>query len=91
MLNCNNLECSVCEKNSSWDGYIDNLIAQTKDANGVAHCDKACIIGLDDGGCWTSREHPSAVKLLGNVGMEAQNIAQCFKTKDFTPFMINMV
>ena len=72
----------------SWDSYIDNLIAQTRDANGVVHCDKACIIGLDDGGCWTSRGHPNAVKLCHN---EATHIARCFKTKDFTPFMSTTV
>ena len=72
----------------SWDSYIDNLIEQTKDANGIAHCDKACIIGLNDGAYWTSTNHPNAVKLQGR---EAQNIARCFKTKDFTSFMINQV
>ena len=72
----------------SWDSYIDNLITQTRDANGIAHCDKACIIGLDDGGCWTSTNHPNAVKLQG---IEAPNIAWCFKTKDFTLFMTSMV
>ena len=72
----------------SWDDYINNLIAQTKDANGVAHCDRACIIGLNDGGCWTTMGHPNALQICGS---EAQNIAKCFKTKDFTAFMVNMV
>lgn len=71
----------------SWDSYIDNLIAQTKDVHGVTHCDKACIIGLD-GNPWTTTGHPNAVKLQHG---EAQNIAHCFKTKDFTSFMANMV
>ena len=62
----------------SWDSYIDNLIAQTKDTNGVAHCDKACIIGMD-GSCWTSCNHPNAVKLQGR---EVTDIAKCFKAKD---------
>ena len=44
----------------SWDSYIDNLIAQTKDASGGTHCDKACIIGLD-GAPWTSAGHASAL------------------------------
>ena len=30
----------------SWDSYIDNLIAQSKDASGMAHVDKACISEL---------------------------------------------
>ena len=71
----------------SWDSYIDNLIAQTRDTNGVAHCDKACIIGMN-GSIWTTLGHPNAVKLQGS---ESLNIARCFKTKDFTPFMANMV
>ena len=39
---------------SAWDSYIDNLIEQSKDESGQAHIDKACIIGLDGGGKWTS-------------------------------------
>jgi len=39
----------------SWDSYLDNLVAQTKDASGSAHCDKACIIGLDGGAPWTTQ------------------------------------
>ena len=70
----------------SWDSYIDNLIAQTKDTYGVAHCDKACIIGLDGGGPWTSCTHPNALKLQGQEG---PNIAKCFKSKDFTMFQSN--
>ena len=41
----------------SWDSYIDNLIAQSKDTNGTAHLDKACIIGLDGGASWTTAGH----------------------------------
>jgi profilin len=67
----------------SWDSYIDNLIAQTKDASGNFHCDKACIIGLDGGAPWTSAGHANAFKLSGN---EAPNIARCFKNKDFSSF-----
>ena len=46
----------------SWDSYIDNLVAQTKDAAGTAHCDKACIIGLD-GGAWTTAGHANAFQV----------------------------
>ena len=49
----------------SWDSYIDNLIAQTKDASGSAHCDRACIIGLD-GSAWTTAGHASALKVSIN-------------------------
>jgi len=44
----------------SWDSYIDNLIAQTKDASGSEHCDKACIIGIDGGAAWTTAGHGNA-------------------------------
>lgn len=47
----------------SWDGYIDNLIAQTKDSSGTVHADKACIIGLDGGASWTTASHGSALKV----------------------------
>lgn len=55
----------------SWDSYIDNLIAQSKDATGATHVDKACIIGLDGGAKWTSDGHASALKVrvwLGECG-----------------------
>ena len=45
----------------SWDGYIDNLVGQSKDASGSAHCDKAAIIGLD-GSKWTSDGHAKVRK-----------------------------
>jgi len=67
----------------SWDSYIDNLIAQTKDSSGAAHCDRACIIGLDGGAPWTTAGHANALKLQGSEG---QNIALCFKSQDFTSF-----
>jgi profilin len=68
----------------SWDSYIDNLVSQTKDSNGVAHSDKACIIGLDGGAPWTTNGHAMALPLQGN---EAQTIASAFKSKDFSTFM----
>ena len=51
----------------SWDSYIDNLIAQTKDASGKAHCDKACIIGLDGGAPWTTSNHPNALQVIPQI------------------------
>lgn len=68
----------------SWDSYIDNLIAQSKDSSGHAHADKACIIGLDGGAKWTTDQHPCAFKLEPH---EAADIANCFKKNDFTRFM----
>ncbi|EDO34163.1 predicted protein [Nematostella vectensis] len=68
----------------SWDSYIDNLLAQAKDATGNCHADKACIIGLDGGAPWTSAGHACAVKLQPE---ECTKIANCFKNKDFTSFM----
>ncbi|XP_046855701.1 profilin-like [Xenia sp. Carnegie-2017] len=67
----------------SWDSYIDNLIAQTKDASGTAHADKACIIGLAGGAAWTTAGHANALKLQGSEGA---NIAKAFKAGDFTSF-----
>ncbi|XP_033748924.1 profilin-like [Pecten maximus] len=72
----------------SWDPYIDNLVAQSKDATGTAHADKACIIGIDGGASWTSEGHGCALKLQGTEGAD---IARCFKSKDFSPFMSNGV
>ncbi|XP_020621626.1 profilin isoform X2 [Orbicella faveolata] len=72
----------------SWDSYIDNLIAQTKDASGETHCDRACIIGLDGGAAWTTAGHANALKLQDPEG---PNIAKCFKSKDFTAFMASGV
>ena len=47
----------------SWDSYIDNLIAQTKDSSGATHSDRACIIGLDGGAPWTTAGHPNALQV----------------------------
>nr|Q9U0E6.1 RecName: Full=Profilin [Suberites domuncula]CAB65408.1 profilin [Suberites domuncula] len=68
----------------SWDSYLDNLVAQSKDASGTAHVDRCCIIGLDGGAAWTTAGHACALKLQGQEG---PNIAKCFKSKDFTAFM----
>ena len=68
----------------SWDSYLDNLVAQSKDATGATHIDKCCIIGLDGGAKWTTDAHPLAFKLDPN---ECANIAKCFKAKDFSVFM----
>jgi len=55
--------CLVWKDNMSWDSYIDNLVAQSKDGGGQTHVDKACIIGIDGGAQWTSNDHPSALKV----------------------------
>lgn len=70
----------------SWDAFIDNLIAQSRDARGFEHMDKACIIGLDGGAKWTTNSHQNALKLSSN---EANTIAKAFKSKDFTQFMVD--
>ncbi len=72
----------------SWDSYIDNLIAQTKDTAGREHVDKACIIGLDGGAGWTTTGPANALKLSP---LEGGKIAKCFKSKDFTPFQVDGV
>ena len=70
----------------SWDGYIDTLIGQSVDGSGTAHCDSACIIGLDGGARWTSDGHAKGMKLTPQEGAA---IAACFKARDFSAFMQN--
>lgn len=67
----------------SWDSYIDNLVAQTKDQAGNAHADLACIIGVD-GSKWTTDGHANALKILPT---ESVAIGNAFKNKDFSTFM----
>lgn len=67
----------------SWDSYIDNLIAHTKDSTGSANADKACIIGLD-GSKWTTDGAAQAIKI---TAAEAATIGKAFKSRDFSPFM----
>lgn len=68
----------------SWDSYIDNLVAQSKDASGHAHCDSACIISIDGGAKWTTDAAPQALKVTPG---EAAAVAACFKSKNFTNLM----
>ena len=59
----------------SWDSYVENRFAQTRDPLAVTHCDGACIIGLNDGAPWTTAGR-----------QEKDNIAGCFKAKYFSAF-----
>lgn len=68
----------------SWDSYLDNLVSQTKDANGTCHADKAVIIGIDGGAKWTTDGHANALKITPDEGAR---IAKCFKSKNFSDFM----
>ena len=63
----------------SWDSYIDNLIAQSKDSYGVAHVDRACIIGLDGGAFWTTSSHPNALQVRLFVVQIHMNCLKCSK------------
>jgi len=67
----------------SWDSYIDNLLAHSKDGTGAAHADRACIIGLDGGAAWTTPGHAASFKMHP---AECANIARAFKSNDFTTF-----
>jgi len=71
----------------SWDSYIDNLVAQSKDSSGAAHADKACIIGID-GAAWTSNVHRNALNMDTK---ELRDIAAAFKEKNFGTFQANGV
>ncbi|XP_057298905.1 profilin-like [Hydractinia symbiolongicarpus] len=66
----------------SWDGYIENIIGRMKN-----HCDRVCIIGLKDGGHWTSINHPNAMHLTSS---ESQHIATAMRKADFTTFHTGM-
>ena len=67
----------------SWDSYIDNLVAQSKDQAGQVHADQACIIGVD-GSKWTTDGHGNALKISPE---EASKVGKAFKDKDFSQFM----
>lgn len=67
----------------SWDSYIGNIIARSKDEFGNWYTDKACIIGLD-GSIWTTAGHANAIRL---TTIEAATIAKCFKAKEFSQFI----
>jgi len=62
----------------SWDGYIDHIISGTN-----AACDRACIIGLNGGGTWTTDAHASALKISPE---EAVTIAAALASEDCTTF-----
>lgn len=70
----------------SWDSYLDNLSAQSNDATGRAHCDKAAIISLDGGASWTSPNHPHGIQLTPEEG---QKVAQMMKSGDFSSAQAN--
>ena len=49
--------------NGSWDSYLENLVAQSTDSNGIPHCDKAAIVSLDGGSFWNSRNAPNSLQI----------------------------
>ena len=65
----------------SWDSYIDNIIAQSKDSSGKAHIDRACIIGLDGGAFWNSPSRPNALKVRLFVGSNTYELFKMFKDR----------
>ena len=62
----------------SWDGYIDSVLGKSK-----GNCDKVCIIGLENGVCWTTAAHTSN---LTGTPEEFQKIAGLMKSETFTTF-----
>lgn len=72
------------QRRSAWDSYIDNLIGQSKTAEGKPQVDKAVIIGMD-GSIWTSN---NGGKFMQITPGEAKDISKAFKSKDFTSFMV---
>lgn len=67
----------------SWDSYLDNLVAQSKDATGAEHVDKCCIFGLDGGASWTTSGHAKALQLSAQ---ESAAIASAMKSKSTSSF-----
>lgn len=65
---------------ASWDAQIQDLLSQTKGRDGHKNGDKAAIIGLD-GSKWTTDGATNGLKLSE---LEAANIANAFKSNDFT-------
>lgn len=65
----------------SWDSYIDNIIAQSKDSSGKAHIDRACIIGLDGGAPWTTPSNPNVLKVRLFVGSNTYELFKMFKDR----------
>eukprot|EP00918_Siedleckia_nematoides_P083624 GHVU01183311.1.p1 GENE.GHVU01183311.1~~GHVU01183311.1.p1 ORF type:complete len:141 (+),score=3.07 GHVU01183311.1:69-491(+) len=70
----------------SWDSYVDSLISYTRDHTGTVHCDKGGIISLDGGAPWTTQGGATTLEFAGS---EAQTIANCFKSKDFSVMQAN--
>ncbi len=66
---------------ASWNSYLESIVAQSNDSIGKPHCDKAGIIGLDDGELWYDLSAPYALQITSN---EAQKIAQAMKSGDFS-------
>lgn len=70
----------------SWDSYLDNLVWQSNDSSGMAHCDRAAIISLDGGSSWTTSIHPHSIQLKP---AEGEKIAQMMKSGDFSSAQAN--
>ncbi|TRV45019.1 MAG: hypothetical protein EWV53_09120 [Microcystis panniformis Mp_MB_F_20051200_S9] len=71
---------------SGWDSYIDNLIAQSNDSSGKAHCGKVAIISLDNGASWISPNYPGSLQLSATEG---STVAKMMKSGDFTSAQAN--
>jgi len=65
----------------SWNSYIDSLLGG---CNGNA--DKGCLMGLQNGGPWTTADHASNINLVGNEGV---TIANALKSNDPATFQQN--
>jgi len=72
----------------SWDSYIDNILAQSKSADGGDNADQAGIFSLDGGSPWTTA-HGALGVVLSTA--EGASISKCMKSKDFSDFMTNGV
>jgi len=58
----------------SWNSYIDSVLGGC-----TGNADQVCIIGLENGGPWTTAAHSSNLNLVGNEGVP---IANALKSND---------
>ena len=67
----------------SYDSLIDEMISQSKDANGTPSIDRSTIISLSDGSNLISANYANSLQITASEG---SRIAQVMKSGDFSSF-----
>lgn len=62
----------------SWNGYIDSIISSCK-----GNCDKATLIGLNGGACWTTPDKDGHLAITPEEGAA---LAKAMASNNFTAF-----